>query len=148
MEYSKQTIFCIEYITDILQILDLVLVSIVFLTFHRTFSVFSRLPQVCRSTYVEYPGLCLQPTKVSMTLFPPDFPFKGPENISSVCRVNLSHCSGKLVASQHIDGGVIPDNSILCISRNSERFWAILPLPLIQEEQLSVTGERMCTKYC
>ena len=24
----------------------------------------------------------------------------------------------------------------------------ILPLPLIQEEQLSVTGERMCTKYC
>ena len=23
---------------------------------------------------------------------------------------------------------------------------AILPLPLIQEEQLSVTGERMCTK--
>ena len=22
-----------------------------------------------------------------------------------------------------------------------------LPLPLIQEEQLSVTGERMCTKY-
>ena len=25
---------------------------------------------------------------------------------------------------------------------------AILPLPLIQEEQLSVTGGRMCTKYC
>ena len=24
---------------------------------------------------------------------------------------------------------------------------AILPLPLIQEEQLSVTGESMCTKY-
>ena len=24
---------------------------------------------------------------------------------------------------------------------------AILPLPPIQEEQLSVTGERMCTKY-
>ena len=24
---------------------------------------------------------------------------------------------------------------------------AILPLPLIQEEQLSVTGERMCIKY-
>ena len=24
---------------------------------------------------------------------------------------------------------------------------AILPLPLIQEEQLSVTGEKMCTKY-
>ena len=24
---------------------------------------------------------------------------------------------------------------------------AILPLPLIQEEQLPVTGERMCTKY-
>ena len=24
---------------------------------------------------------------------------------------------------------------------------SILPLPLIQEEQLSVTGERMCTKY-
>ena len=24
---------------------------------------------------------------------------------------------------------------------------AILPLPLIQEEQLAVTGERMCTKY-
>ena len=24
---------------------------------------------------------------------------------------------------------------------------AFLPLPLIQEEQLSVTGERMCTKY-
>ena len=24
---------------------------------------------------------------------------------------------------------------------------AILPLPLIHEEQLSVTGERMCTKY-
>ena len=24
---------------------------------------------------------------------------------------------------------------------------AILPLPLIQEEQLSVTGERMCAKY-
>ena len=24
---------------------------------------------------------------------------------------------------------------------------AILPLPLIQEEQLSITGERMCTKY-
>ena len=24
---------------------------------------------------------------------------------------------------------------------------AILPLPLIQEEQLSVIGERMCTKY-
>ena len=24
---------------------------------------------------------------------------------------------------------------------------AILPLPLIQEEQLSVTGERVCTKY-
>ena len=24
---------------------------------------------------------------------------------------------------------------------------AILPLPLIQEEQLSVTGERICTKY-
>ena len=24
---------------------------------------------------------------------------------------------------------------------------AILPLPLIQEEELSVTGERMCTKY-
>ena len=24
---------------------------------------------------------------------------------------------------------------------------AILPLPLIQERQLSVTGERMCTKY-
>ena len=24
---------------------------------------------------------------------------------------------------------------------------AILPLPLLQEEQLSVTGERMCTKY-
>ena len=24
---------------------------------------------------------------------------------------------------------------------------AIFPLPLIQEEQLSVTGERMCTKY-
>ena len=24
---------------------------------------------------------------------------------------------------------------------------AILPLQLIQEEQLSVTGERMCTKY-
>ena len=24
---------------------------------------------------------------------------------------------------------------------------AILPLPLIQEEQLSVTGERMCTKH-
>ena len=24
---------------------------------------------------------------------------------------------------------------------------AILPLPLIQEEQLSDTGERMCTKY-
>ena len=23
----------------------------------------------------------------------------------------------------------------------------ILPLPLIQEEQLSVTGERICTKY-
>ena len=23
----------------------------------------------------------------------------------------------------------------------------ILPFPLIQEEQLSVTGERMCTKY-
>ena len=26
-------------------------------------------------------------------------------------------------------------------------FTAILPLPLIQEEQLSITGERMCTKY-
>ena len=26
-------------------------------------------------------------------------------------------------------------------------FTAILPLPLIQEEQLSVTGERMCTKF-
>ena len=26
-------------------------------------------------------------------------------------------------------------------------FTAILPLPLIQEEQLSVTGDRMCTKY-
>ena len=25
---------------------------------------------------------------------------------------------------------------------------AILPLPLIQEEQLSVNGERMCAKYC
>ena len=25
---------------------------------------------------------------------------------------------------------------------------AILPLPLIQEAQVSVTGERMCTKYC
>ena len=25
---------------------------------------------------------------------------------------------------------------------------AILSLPLIQEEQLSATGERMCTKYC
>ena len=24
---------------------------------------------------------------------------------------------------------------------------AILPLPLIQEQQLSVTGKRMCTKY-
>ena len=24
---------------------------------------------------------------------------------------------------------------------------AVLPLPLIQEEQLSVTDERMCTKY-
>ena len=24
---------------------------------------------------------------------------------------------------------------------------AILPFPLFQEEQLSVTGERMCTKY-
>ena len=24
---------------------------------------------------------------------------------------------------------------------------AILPLQLIQEEQLSITGERMCTKY-
>ena len=24
---------------------------------------------------------------------------------------------------------------------------AILPLPLIQEKQLSVTGEKMCTKY-
>ena len=24
---------------------------------------------------------------------------------------------------------------------------AVLPLPLIQEEQLSVTGKRMCTKY-
>ena len=24
---------------------------------------------------------------------------------------------------------------------------AILPLPLVQEEQLSFTGERMCTKY-
>ena len=24
---------------------------------------------------------------------------------------------------------------------------AILPLPLIQEEQFSVTGERMCTNY-
>ena len=29
----------------------------------------------------------------------------------------------------------------------SWRSTAILPLPLIQEEQLSVTGERMCTKY-
>ena len=29
----------------------------------------------------------------------------------------------------------------------SHIFMAILPLPLIQEEQLSVTGERMCTKY-
>ena len=25
---------------------------------------------------------------------------------------------------------------------------AIIPLPLIQEEQLSVNGERMCVKYC
>ena len=25
---------------------------------------------------------------------------------------------------------------------------ALLPLSLIQEEQLSVTGERICTKYC
>ena len=28
-----------------------------------------------------------------------------------------------------------------------EKISVILPLPLIQEEQLSVTGERMCTKY-
>ena len=26
-------------------------------------------------------------------------------------------------------------------------FTVILPLPLIQEDQLSVTGERMCSKY-
>ena len=26
-------------------------------------------------------------------------------------------------------------------------FTTILPLPLIQEEQLSVTGEKMCIKY-
>ena len=31
---------------------------------------------------------------------------------------------------------------------NGKISMAILPLPLIQEEQLSVTGERMCTKYC
>ena len=29
----------------------------------------------------------------------------------------------------------------------TQKLIAILPLPLIQEEQLSVTGERMWTKY-
>ena len=33
----------------------------------------------------------------------------------------------------------------LVMKKNST---ALHPLPLIQEEQLSVTGERMCTKYC
>ena len=30
---------------------------------------------------------------------------------------------------------------------HEKNYMAILPLPLIQEEQLSVSGERMCTKY-
>ena len=30
---------------------------------------------------------------------------------------------------------------------HEKKFTAILPLPLIQKEQLSVTGERLCTKY-
>ena len=47
-------------------------------------------------------------------------------------------------------------SSIPTSPRPAHSFWrlghenistAILPLPLIQEEQLSVTGERMCTKY-
>ena len=45
-------------------------------------------------------------------------------------------------------------NSALCVIHIFERrlgyeniSTTILPLPLILEEQLSVTGERMCTKY-
>ena len=42
----------------------------------------------------------------------------------------------------------IPTSNILSWRLGHENIsTAILPLPLIQEEQLSVTGERMCTKY-
>ena len=63
-------------------------------------------------------------------------------------------------------GSVCPDRSVLIVwtfNKLISFFWlrhilswrlghdnvstAILPLPLIQEEQLSVTGEGMCTKY-
>ena len=60
--------------------------------------------------------------------------------IIALFRDTLNYCKRPRVRS--------PVRDILSLRLGHENIsTAILPLPLIQEEQLSVTGERMCIKY-
>ena len=66
--------------------------------------------------------------------------FEGTGRGSSIGSEFAWHASGPRVRSPR------PAHSFVEICHENIST-AILPLPLIQEEQLSVTGERMCTKY-
>ena len=57
----------------------------------------------------------------------------------------MAGCSSSIESASEFDPHV--RHSLSWRLGHEKKSTAILPLPLIQEEQLSVTGERMCTKY-
>ena len=77
------------------------------------------------------------------------------QNIDGKCTVYLTNNTGRgssigSLFAWHASGpGFDPHvRHILSWKLGHEKIsTAILPLPLIQEEQLSVTGERICNKY-
>ena len=89
--------------------------------------------------------------KKKITLF---FPSYGPLKIWAFKLVNRpgavarsEACLLGMQAAQHARGPKFDPHIISWRLGHENISKAILPLLLIQEEQLSVTGERMCTKY-
>ena len=65
----------------------------------------------------------------------------------NLCRAvaRLDACPLGMQAAPEFDSHV--QHSLSWRLGHEKIYMAILPFPLIQEEYLSVTGERMCTKY-
>ena len=67
--------------------------------------------------------------------------------VSTFCSASVAQSNSRSTAEQEVAGSIPtgPGNILsLCLSCNI--FYGQFPLPLIQERQLSVSGERLCAR--